>query len=261
MSHNLKLTPPMHEIGNLQVSTTDLRTVHTDLPNGKKETTATAYSESYFDALYNDNSDPWQYQTRWYEKRKRDMCLAVLPQAKYTSAIELGCGNGVFSALLASRCQTLVSIDGNKQAVQLAKQRLADVRNVKVIQGVIPSVLPTAKSHFDLIVMSEILYYLSPNDIDTVIAWIQQNLAVGGTLLCCHWRYDIDGFTMTGETVHQRLHHAFNRISNEVNSAQIQQVDSQHPTFTHQSKVVDSDFLLDVWQRSAETVAMQENLV
>ena len=167
----------------------------------------------------------------------------------------------MFSALLASRCHALVSIDGNKQAVQLAKQRLAEVGHVKVIQGVIPSVLPTTKSHFDLIVISEILYYLSPNDIDTVIAWIQQNLAVGGTLLCCHWRYNIDGFTMTGETVHQRLHHAFNRISNEVNSAQIQQVDSQHPTFTHQSKVVDSDFLLDVWQRSVETVAMQENLV
>ena len=186
MSHNLKLTPPMHEVGNLQVSTTDLHTVHTDLSNGKKETTATAYSESYFDALYNDNSDPWQYQTRWYEKRKRDMCLAVLPQAKYTSAIELGCGNGVFSALLANRCQTLVSIDGNKQAVQLSKQRLAEVGHVKVIQGVIPEILPIAKSHFDLIVISEILYYLSPNDIDTVIAWIQQNLAVGGTLLCCH---------------------------------------------------------------------------
>ena len=58
MSHNLKLKPPMHEVGNFQVSTTDLRIVHTDLPNGKKETTTTAYSESYFDALYNDNSDP-----------------------------------------------------------------------------------------------------------------------------------------------------------------------------------------------------------
>lgn len=261
MSHNLKLTPPLHEVGNSQVSTTDLSASESDFHNSKNDTSAHTYSESYFDALYNDNSDPWQYQTRWYEKRKRDMCLAVLPKAKYTSAIELGCGNGVFSTLLASRCHALVSIDGNKQAVQLAKQRLAEVGHVKVIQGVIPSVLPTTKSHFDLIVISEILYYLSANDIDTVIAWIQQNLAVGGTLLCCHWRYDIDGFAMTGETVHQRLHHAFNRIIHDVNSAQRQQVDSQNPTFTHQSKVVDSDFLLDVWQRSPETVAMQENLV
>ncbi|MGM8888555.1 SAM-dependent methyltransferase, partial [Psychrobacter sp. 1U2] len=72
-----------------------------------------AYSETYFDALYNDNTDPWEYQTRWYEKRKRDICLAILPQAEYNNAIELGSGNGVFSELLTQRCQTLTCVDGN----------------------------------------------------------------------------------------------------------------------------------------------------
>ena len=227
-----------------------------------------AYSESYFDALYNDNSDPWQYQTRWYEKRKRDICLAILPQSQYNNAIELGCGNGVLSELLAQRCLTLVSIDGNQRAVQLAKARLAEVSHVKVIQGVIPNDLMTLKDTFmeayplsndtstnkppfDLIVISEILYYLSPNDIDTVIAWTQQNLAIGGTLLCCHWRYAIDGFTMTGETVHQRLNDAFNFANNEKHQI----------AFNHQSQIIDSDFLLDVWQRSPSSVAMQENLI
>lgn len=224
---------------------------------------ATTYSESYFDALYQDNTDPWQYQTRWYEKRKRDLCLAVLPQAKYGRAIELGCGNGVFSELLAQRCQSLLSIDGNKQAVQLAQQRLANLSHIRVIQGVIPNVLFTIDSAlsdkpstlsppFDLIVISEILYYLSAVDIDTVTAWIGQNLAAGGTLLCCHWRYDIEGFQMNGEKVHQRLYQAFNTT---------EPADSNALTFTHQSKVVDSDFLLDIWQHSSDTVAMSENLV
>ncbi len=225
------------------------------------DTQAANYTESYFDALYNDNSDPWQYQTRWYEKRKRDMCLAVLPQVKYKNAIELGCGNGVFSALLAPRCQALITIDGNRQAVQLAEQRLADSSHVTVIQGVIPDALPTAKPAFDLIIISEILYYLSLNDIETVITWIQQNLAISGTLLCCHWRYEIDGFTMNGETAHQRLHEAFNKVSNEVEPKQRQQIDTKNPALTHQSEIIDSDFLLDVWQYSPKSVAMQENLV
>lgn len=223
-----------------------------------------AYSETYFDSLYSDSTDPWQYQTRWYEKRKRDMCLAVLPQAQYHNAIELGCGNGVFSELLARRCQALLSIDGNKNAVELAKQRLAQSSHVRVIQGVIPhelwtldeallsayplSDLPVNQSSFDLIVISEILYYLSPTDIDRVIAWIEQNLTIGGTLLCCHWRYPIEGFEMTGETVHQRLYQAFNAKSHQT-------------AFTHHSKLVDTDFLLDVWQHSPKSVAMQENLV
>ncbi|MGM8885645.1 class I SAM-dependent DNA methyltransferase [Psychrobacter sp. 1U2] len=210
-----------------------------------------AYSETYFDALYNDNSDPWQYQTRWYEKRKRDICLAILPQANYVNAIELGCGNGVFSELLAERCLSLLSIDGNQKAVELAKQRLANDSSIKVIQGVIPQALADGLTDnnqtYDLIVISEILYYLPLTDIDRVITWIKQSLATGGTLLCCHWRYNIDGFEMTGETVHYRLQQAFNK-ENKL-------------AFTHQSQIVDSDFLLDVWQRSAQTIAMQEELI
>lgn len=278
MSHNLNTMPTMNKASKLRIAKTDLRASKADLHLSKNQTandtsidkssdtcSANTYSESYFDALYNDNSDPWQYQTRWYEKRKRDMCLAVLPQAKYANAIELGCGNGVFSELLARRCQALLSIDGNHQAVQLAKQRLAESAHVKVIQGVIPDVLTSNKSSFDLIIISEILYYLPPNDIDTVITWIKENLAVGGTLLCCHWRYAIDGFAMTGETVHQRLHQAFNkvnsRVNNESNPEREQHINAKHSTFTHQSKIIDSDFLLDVWQHTSESVAMQENLV
>ncbi|MES1965137.1 nodulation S family protein [Psychrobacter sp. AH5] len=210
---------------------------------------ADGYPEAYFDALYQGNGDPWQYQTRWYEKRKRDMCLAALPQANYINGVELGCGNGVFSELLAGRCQSLLSIDGNQKAVQLAKQRLVNHSNIKVVQGVIPQVLAETpinnNQSYDLIVISEILYYLPLADIDQVISWIEQSLALSGTLLCCHWRYEIEGFVMTGESVHQHLQQAFNK-----NSA-----------FTHQSQLVDSDFLLDVWQRSAQTIAMQEQLI
>lgn len=225
-----------------------------------------AYSDSYFDELYNDNADPWQYQTRWYEERKRNTCLALLPQPHYERAIELGCGNGVLSELLAHRCQDLISIDGNHQAVKLAKERLAVLPHARVIQGIVPDKLFSLKElleqrkplsentsinqpPFDLIVISEILYYLSSSDIDVVINWALHNLALNGTLLCCHWRYAIDGFAMTGESVHQRLHQTF-----------INDNENQH-SFNHQSQMIDSDFLLDIWQRSSTSVAMQENLI
>ena len=282
MSHNPKSTLSMiladtsMNLDSLNVaSTSSMGCIQSDT---QSDSQSDAYSETYFDALYSDNSDPWQYQTRWYEKRKREMCLAVLPQAEYDNAIELGCGNGVFSELLARRCQALLSIDGNAQAVQLAKQRLGKSYHVRVIQGVIPHVLLSLedalvqayplsdgasanKPPFDLIIISEILYYLSPIDIDTVITWIKQNLAVGGTLLCCHWRYAIDGFAMTGETVHQRLHQAFNVANNEMDRSVFTHPAFIHPAFTHQSQIVDSDFLLDAWQHSPKSVAMQENLI
>ena len=80
-------------------------------------------------------------------------------------------------------------------------------------------------------------------------------------MLCCHWRYAIDGFVMTGETVHQRLCQAFNKVNNAVEPKQGQHIDTKNSAFTHQSKIIDSDFLLDVWKYSPESGAMQENLV
>lgn len=239
---------------------------HTSKESLANSSQYSAYSDSYFDELYNDNTDPWQYQTRWYEERKRNTCLALLPQPHYERAIELGCGNGVLSELLAHRCQDLISIDGNHQAVKLAKERLAALPHARVIQGIVPDKLfslkelleqrkPLSKNTsinqppFDLIVISEILYYLSSSDIDVVINWALHNLALNGTLLCCHWRYAIDGFAMTGESVHQRLHQVFTN-NNENQYA-----------FNHQSQMIDSDFLLDIWQRSSTSVAMQENLI
>ncbi|MED6318209.1 MAG: class I SAM-dependent methyltransferase [Pseudomonadota bacterium] len=239
---------------------------HTSKESLANSSQYSAYSDSYFDELYNDNTDPWQYQTRWYEERKRNTCLALLPQPHYELAIELGCGNGVLSELLAHRCQDLISIDGNHQAVKLAKERLAALPHARVIQGIVPDKLFSLKElleqrkplsentsinqpPFDLIVISEILYYLSSSDIDVIINWALHNLALNGTLLCCHWRYAIDGFAMTGESVHQRLHQVFTN-NNENQYA-----------FNHQSQMIDSDFLLDIWQRSSTSVAMQENLI
>lgn len=250
------------------IDATDASTTGLTATTNMANTTSTVDAQTYFDALYDCNNDPWQYQTRWYEKRKRDIGLAVLPQAQYRRSIELGCGNGVFSELLAERCQHLISLDGNEQAVQLARQRLTPLSHVDVIQGIIPHALSNLANltsltetdlsstsdldhhaSFDLIVISEILYYLSPSDIDAVIAWAKQYLTPNGTLLCCHWRHPIDGFVMNGNTVHQRLDEAFSSAN------------GQKDLFTHQTKMTDADFLLDVWQRSTDSVAMQENLV
>ena len=52
---------------------------------------------AYFAQIYADSSDPWQYEKRWYEVRKRAICLSLLPYPHFAKAIELGCSNGVFS--------------------------------------------------------------------------------------------------------------------------------------------------------------------
>ena len=45
---------------------------------------------AYFAQIYADSSDPWQYEKRWYEVRKRAICLSLLPYPHFAKAIELG---------------------------------------------------------------------------------------------------------------------------------------------------------------------------
>ena len=107
------------------------------------------------------------------------------------------------------------------------------------MQGLIPQDLPSER--FDLIVVSEILYYLAPDALTEVIAWLNSALTDNGVILACHWRYPIDGFQLTGETVHDSL--------------------QQQLHYPQQSHVIDQDFLLTIWQANHQSLAKQENLV
>ncbi len=194
--------------------------------------------QDYFDTLYHHNDDPWGYTQRWYEQRKRQICLALLPRQRYGRILELGCANGVFSQELASRCDELLGLDANSKAVELARQRLKAQLHVGIQQKRIPQQCPEEK--FDLIVISEIAYYLNENELLQLIEWAQRSLNDTGTLLCCHWRYPIDGFSLNGNLVHQLL--------------------KQHLKLYHYLGLDDPDFLVDLWTTDSGSLAHQEGL-
>lgn len=194
---------------------------------------------AYFSQIYANNRDPWQYEKRWYEVRKRSICLSMLPHSRFANAIEFGCSNGVFSEALATRCDTLICVDGQAEAVKLAGERLNNLSHVRVTQGLIPQDLPNER--YDLIVVSEILYYLTHEQLQDVIAWLNTALTDTGVILACHWRYPIEGFALTGDSVHDTL--------------------QRQLTFYQQSQLIDQDFLLTIWQANPQSVAAQENLV
>ena len=52
-------------------------------------------TQVYFDQIYAEDHDPLGYEQRWYEARKRQICLSVLLQPKYQNALQIGCSNGV----------------------------------------------------------------------------------------------------------------------------------------------------------------------
>jgi len=157
----------------------------------------------YFDAMYQAASDPWGFQDRWYERRKYAISLAMLPAERYRSAFEPGCSIGVFTELLAPRCDALLSCDVAAAAAQAAAARTRHLPQVRVEQRDIASRWPAGR--FDLIVFSEILYYLGDHDLERLLDLAAAALQPNGTLLAVHWRHPVADYPRTGDDVHRAL--------------------------------------------------------
>jgi SAM-dependent methyltransferase len=157
----------------------------------------------YFDAMYATSADPWGFTTRWYETRKYAISLAMLPAQRYRDAFEPGCSIGVFSAQLAARCDRLLCCDGSAAAVRSAAARTTAMPNVAVQRRVIPRDWPSGE--FDLIVLSEFLYYFGGADLGQILGRAVAALRPGGTLLAVHWRHPVTEYPRSGDEVHRVL--------------------------------------------------------
>lgn len=201
--------------------------------SNKLDTTA------YFNDFYQDNDDPWGYQSRWYEERKRQICLSLLLKPHYQHVLEIGSANGCFSQSLAKRAHHLHCIDGNQKAVELTKKALENHSNVTVECKTIPLDFPQLQ--YDLIVLSEIAYYLTSAELVRLIVKLQSQLTAQGMLLSCHWRHPIEQFQLDGNRVHQSLKNNLN--------------------LHHYSSLVDPDFLVDLWTKDHRSLAKSEGIL
>jgi protein-L-isoaspartate O-methyltransferase len=159
----------------------------------------------HFDGLYEQSADPYGFTSRWYETRKYAVSMAMLPWPRYRSAFEPGCSIGVLTAQLAGRCDALLSCDGSATAVATARERTARFPQVTVEQRLVPADWPTQGAPYDLIVLSELLYYLGDEDLARAAGLAMDSLAEGGTLLAVHWRRPVPFHPQTGDGAHAAL--------------------------------------------------------
>jgi len=194
-----------------------------------------------FALLYARSDDPWGYRKRWYERRKRDLTLAALPRPRFSAGFEAGGSIGVLSEALAARCDALSVCDCEPRAVALARERLAFLHHVKVERRTLPDEWPDAR--FDLIVVSELGYFLKPDALDALFTNMRASVVAGAAILLCHWRPQIDNCVLTGDAVHERF------------AAQGAGT-GLHRIVHH----VEEDFLLDVWSNDPTSVAAREGI-
>ena len=204
------------------------------------DTAAASLDRGFFDDFYAAGTDPWGFENRWYEKRKRALTLAGLPRERFSSAFEPGCSIGVLTEELAPRCDRLLSTDISDIPLQQARRRLAGRPGVRFDRLSVPKEWPTGQ--FDLVVLSEIGYYCGPADLALLVEAAASSLTEDGVLVACHWRHPVRDYPTTGDAVHARIR----RDSGLV-------LLSEH---------VEEDFLLDVLVRPpAFSVARQDGLL
>jgi SAM-dependent methyltransferase len=156
-----------------------------------------------FEARYRRDPDPWAYTTSAYERHKYAATLEACGTGPFAAALELGASIGMFSTLLAPRCRALVTIDGSVTAVTAARGRLAGRQSVTTLIGTIPQDIP--RQDYDLVVASEILYYLTASQLDATLDVVRDCTRPGARLVAVHWRPPGPDRPLDAATVHDRL--------------------------------------------------------
>lgn len=158
---------------------------------------------AYFEQMYEASGDPWGFSDRWYEERKRAVTLSALPERCYARAYEPGCSIGLLTEALAERCDVVLASDVSEAALSAAERRLEGRSHVHFECRPLPAGWP--QGEFDLIVLSEILYYFDDADLAAVAGRAVGALAPGGTLLTVHWRHPVADYVQTGDGVQEAV--------------------------------------------------------
>jgi SAM-dependent methyltransferase len=187
----------------------------------------TSTNRAYFEDIYRDSEDPWDFETSAYEQRKYALTMDSLPKPRYRRAFEPGCSIGVLTALLAQRCDRLLASDMIPAALSAAKRRLGGVCHVALENLVIPRDWPAGR--FDLVVLSEIAYYFDQEDLETVLRRIVDSTEAGAHVVGVHWRGETN-YPLSGDRAHELIDDAagLGRLVHHV----------------------EDDFVLGVWERS-----------
>jgi SAM-dependent methyltransferase len=142
----------------------------------------TGVGMGHLSALYADTSDPWGCEHSPYEQAKYRATRGALSRLYYRSVFELGCGNGQLARHLIGACDFYTGMDAVEKPLEAARTAVPEGRFVK---GYYPCALPDGD--FDLIVLSEILYFLDCDSIrelagDIAARWPEAEV------ICVTWR-------------------------------------------------------------------------
>ena len=144
----------------------------------------------YFEELYKKDKDPWHFATSAYEHAKYAATLEILKGQPFGTVFEAGCSIGILTKALALNCDSVLAVDVSESALANAVRNCGALGNVKIDYMRIPAEWPAGS--FDLILLSEVLYYLSPPDVRATARKTLQSLSSTGRVLLVNWLGEAD---------------------------------------------------------------------
>ena len=157
-------------------------------------------TEKYFEDVYAANDDPWNFAASKYEAEKYHATLKSLPHDNYENAFEVGCSIGILTEKLAAKCGKILAIDVSEKALAQARERCKNLPQITFRKMSVPQEFPDNK--FDLILVSEVGYYLAPEDWRAATAKLFAHLNKKGQIALVHWLPPVHDYPQTGNEVH-----------------------------------------------------------
>lgn len=143
-----------------------------------------------FDAVYRRDPDPWQVRSSRYEQRKLEIVLASLGRATYERAWDPACGVGELVLRLAQRCGSVLATDASPVAVEITRRHTSGEPRIDVREAVLPANAdPRSAASFDLMVLSEFLYYLDADARSETLALLDAVRSPRAEVMSLHWRH------------------------------------------------------------------------
>ncbi|OGP73012.1 MAG: hypothetical protein A2W09_07415 [Deltaproteobacteria bacterium RBG_16_50_11] len=116
-------------------------------------------ARDFFEDLWK-RGDPWSLESSPFEQAKYAHQLALLHDRRYSRALEIGCGSGQFTRILSQAVDRMTALDISQTAIDCARGLGIESETAAFVVANIMEYDLRAEGPWDLIVMSETIYYL-----------------------------------------------------------------------------------------------------
>ncbi len=150
------------------------------------------------------------YGSSPFEAFKRRVLLRACGDRIHGRGLELACAIGENSRLLAPRCLRLLAVDSSPTAIREAERRYGERPHLRFDVAPLPQAMP--RGPFDLIVASEIGYYLPLRQLQMLLRLMARELAPGGRVVLLHHLSAFDDAAQLPFLAQQRMARFFGRM-------------------------------------------------